>query len=206
MTDRKLTSYGGSGFSYEQDGKVYDVDAHTDKQNSIISMLFEYDFRRVDNEFLEENGFYPDDENVHHLFHKMTDAVDEWKEENPGVFGYKLMKFMEDTVNNDVFLRNHVTVAYVDDDSHASSVVFLVPHYTNYRYMGTSVWYVPQCTGEEDIRFFLYPGAHREMIRALNLIVEKYFDEGYPQVKSPMDREIDRLKGELLDTVDGEEQ
>lgn len=56
---------------------------------------------------------------------------------------------------------NDVRVVGVDDDSYSSSCLVLIEHKTDREYMGTTVVYIPQCTGENPIRFFLY-GHHRQ--------------------------------------------
>ena len=53
-----------------------------------------------------------------------------------------------------------VQIVGVDDNHHASSSLVLVPHFDKRRhdYWGTTVVYIPQCSGEDAIDFFLYPG------------------------------------------------
>lgn len=92
-------------------------------------------------------------------------AVWRWK-------GYELMKRVEKYVKT----HPEILVAGVDDDYFASSDLVLIPHNdeeTN-RYFGTSVLYVPQCTGEDPVRFFLYPDHARNLVDALETLSKTY--------------------------------
>ena len=80
--------------------------------------------------------------------------------------------------NNDVGIaewaeQNGAATVVVDDSSHSTSTLVLIPHANDERYMGTSVIFVPQCSSERD-NFFLYPRALDELIDALTKIREKY--------------------------------
>lgn len=50
-----------------------------------------------------------------------------------------------------------------DDTYFASSNLVLIEHASKTEYMGTTVVFIPQCTGEDPVEFFLYPG-HRECL------------------------------------------
>lgn len=71
-----------------------------------------------------------------------------------------------------------VQVAYCDDNHHCGSVVILIPHKDlkakrpEDRYWGTSVIIIPQCTGEEAMEIFLYPGHRRSLLAALQAVVK----------------------------------
>ena len=81
--------------------------------------------------------------------------------------GYKMM------VKAGEWARRHpndVQVVVCDDDCHASSILLLIDHKTHDKYMGTSVVYIPQCTGEKPIKFFLYPNHRSCLITALKVI------------------------------------
>lgn len=77
--------------------------------------------------------------------------------------GYQLIKAIER------FAKKYPSIQQVgvDDDHHAGSDMFLIPHETPSNYWGTSVVYVPQCTGEAAIRFFMYPGHLNGLVKAL---------------------------------------
>lgn len=65
---------------------------------------------------------------------------------------------------------NDVWLVRCDDAHHASSDLILVDHKTRDQYMGTTVVYVPQCTGEKPIQFFLYPSHRFRLAGALDTI------------------------------------
>lgn len=64
----------------------------------------------------------------------LMQRVDKWRKKNPEVMSVK-----------------------VDDAVHAGSRLIFIPHEDDYTYMGCTVVYIPQCTGEDPICFFLYP-------------------------------------------------
>lgn len=80
--------------------------------------------------------------------------------------GYKFIVAMEK------FCEKHKDIIEcgVDDSSFAGSRLFFIPHDNGQEYMGTSVLYIPQCTGEDATEFFLYPGNLNELMDALGKI------------------------------------
>lgn len=70
--------------------------------------------------------------------------------------GFEFMEAVEEWVKT----HPEVQIVGVDDDHHSSSSLVLVPHFDTHRkdYWGTSVVYIPQCSGGEAVTFFLYPG------------------------------------------------
>lgn len=86
--------------------------------------------------------------------------------------GYALMKRIEKYVEE----HPEILVVGVDDDYFASSDLVLIPHNDKKTgsYFGTSVVYVPQCTGEAPVRFFLYPGHARCLVDALRALSRTY--------------------------------
>lgn len=89
----------------------------------------------------------------------------EWK-----WIGYDLMKRVEKWAKK---YPSEVHIVGVDDDVFASSVLVLIEARTHDSYMGTSVIYIPQCTGEKPIRFFLYPCHRAGLITALKEIAKE---------------------------------
>jgi len=65
-----------------------------------------------------------------------------------------------------------VRIISCDDAFHASSQLVLIEHRKRDRYMGTTVCYIPQCTGEQPICFFLYPSHRSGLITALREIAK----------------------------------
>ena len=58
-------------------------------------------------------------------------------------------------------------VQHCDDEYFTNSLLCLVPHETDTEFMGASVAYFPQCTGEPSTVFFLYPPDIDGLIKAL---------------------------------------
>lgn len=81
--------------------------------------------------------------------------------------GYDLIRRLEKWA--DKYPKDVRTVT-VDDDHFASSVLFLVEHQSDDQYMGTSVLYVAQCSGDPPAVFFMYPGHRRSLLAALEAI------------------------------------
>ena len=68
---------------------------------------------------------------------------------------------------------NDIKIVRCDDAYHAGSDLVLIEHKAPVNYMGTTVLYIPQCTGEQPIEFFLYPCHREELVKALNHIGKK---------------------------------
>lgn len=68
---------------------------------------------------------------------------------------------------------NDIKIVGCDDAYHAGSDLVLIEHKAPVNYMGTTVLYIPQCTSEQPIEFFLYPYHRKELVRALQYIGEK---------------------------------
>lgn len=60
-----------------------------------------------------------------------------------------------------------VVIVGCDDAYYASSDLVLIEHKTETDYHGITVVYMPQCTGESPIAFFLYPGHRDGLLSAL---------------------------------------
>lgn len=103
------------------------------------------------------------DSGVHKVWHDFTSRFcengGEWK-----VTGYDLMGAVREWSKA---YPDDVRLVGCDDDHHASSLLVLVEHKAEDYYMGTTVVFIPQCTGEDPIRFFLYPGHRFELFRTL---------------------------------------
>jgi len=83
--------------------------------------------------------------------------------------GYDLMVRVEKWAKK---YKNDVTIVRCDDNYHAGSKMVLIQHRKqhNAEYMGTSIVFIPQCTGENPSRIFLYPDHHDSLIKALKEI------------------------------------
>jgi len=74
--------------------------------------------------------------------------------------------------------KKHVEIVHCDDDLFASSDLVIIQNSWRKDYFGTTVVYIPQCTTELPIKFFLYPHHQRNLIKALKKIkLNDMFDE-----------------------------
>lgn len=101
------------------------------------------------------------------------------------------------------FAKTHkdVKLVWCDDNVHASSLLVFVPHgdpqaklkldksTCGEPYWGTSVTYIPQCTGEKPITFFLYPGHLRGLLEALTVLQKRQ-----DRLNAPWERRIERYR------------
>jgi len=96
---------------------------------------------------------------IHRIYHQFQKRVLKYA-------GYEAMRAAER------FAKSHPSVAIVrcDDDFHASSSLVLIPHEDEKEYFGTSVAFIPQCTGEKTIIFFLYDCHLDGLLTALRLV------------------------------------
>ena len=83
--------------------------------------------------------------------------------------GYELIARVEKWAEK---YKKDITIVRCDDNSHAGSIMVLIQHRKqhNAEYMGTSIVFIPQCTGEDPSRIFLYPNHHDNLFKALKNI------------------------------------
>lgn len=101
---------------------------------------------------------------IHKTWHALTrkfydQAKREWLLEP-----YELMCAIEKWAKR----RPEIKIVGVDDSHFASSSLVLVPHALDDEYMGTTVLYIPQCSGEKPIEFFMYPSHRSQLLTALS--------------------------------------
>ena len=79
--------------------------------------------------------------------------------------GYSLMLKVEK------WLKKHPRCYQIscDDNAFASSMLVFVPHYTPRGWMGITVVFIPQCTGEDPTPFFLYPSHAKNFAEMLQM-------------------------------------
>ena len=96
---------------------------------------------------------------LHRIYHDYVTKMD-----GKQLKGYELMEAA------DKWAEKHpeVQTVVVDDDHHATSDLVIMPHENGKDFMGLTVLYIPQCTGENPTRFFLYPRAIQRLIEALS--------------------------------------
>ena len=85
-------------------------------------------------------------------------------------------------------MHPEIVRVHVDDDYHCNSWIYLIPHESDNRYMGSTALFIPQCCGVIN-RFFLYPNDHRQMINAMRELERKFWEKG--------DNEWRRIYGEF---------
>lgn len=68
------------------------------------------------------------------------------------------------------FANKHpeISIARVDDDHFCGSDMVFIPHQDEHQLWGITVLYIPQCTGEKPIKFFMYPGHVKGILQALH--------------------------------------
>ncbi len=108
------------------------------------------------------------DDDVHFVWHEFTKEF--IIEHYPPTFkdvGHDLMRAIEKWAKK---YPKDVRILSCDDSYHCGSILVLIEHKAKNSYMGTSVVYIPQCTGEQPSVFFLYPGHTKALISALKTI------------------------------------
>lgn len=101
---------------------------------------------------------------VHRVWHDFQARFLGEDGETWNMIGYDLMRAVRRWAKP---YKNDVKVVGCDDDFHASSSLVLIEHKAEDQYMGTTVVFIPQCTGEKPTRFFLYPRHRTELIMSL---------------------------------------
>lgn len=95
----------------------------------------------------EFQGLFGDTGNWKYKGHEMMEKVEEWAKHH-----------------------KEVKVAYCDDGYFSSSTIVLVPHRCRTRSMGVSMYIIPQTTGEDPMRVFLYPNHKHSLLKALKSV------------------------------------
>lgn len=110
---------------------------------------------------------------VHHLWHPIIEALDPRPADGyEGKVGWEAMKWMER------YAKRHPEIVYChcDDSCFSNSAVWLVPHFSDGKlgreWMGVSALYIPQCTDERPISFFLYPGDDHGLVVGLRKMIK----------------------------------
>jgi hypothetical protein len=73
-----------------------------------------------------------------------------------------------------------VRICGCDDDHFCNSDLVIIPHERKRYYMGATVVFIPQCTGEQPIKFFLYPDHANRLIPALLELQRKAISKKKP--------------------------
>lgn len=101
---------------------------------------------------------------IHTIFHYVQEQLHKNKDKE----GYDVFEVMDQCIKK----YPEIIDVHVDDDHHCGSSVYLIPHEDKFHLWGVTVLYVPQCTGEKPIRFFLYPGHLMSMIESLQVMAK----------------------------------
>lgn len=93
---------------------------------------------------------------IHRVWHAFCRRFGGGPDQKWKLKGYAFMQAVERWAKK----YPEVQVVSVDDNHHAGSYLVLVPHYDEIQkeYWGTTLVYIPQCSGEDAIDFFMYPG------------------------------------------------
>lgn len=106
---------------------------------------------------------------MHRLYHAFIDKFQVRLKGKPDAWrwsGYAMSERVYDWARH----RKQVRIVGCDDSVFAGSDLVFIPHALKDSYMGTSVIYIPQCTDEQPIEFFLYPSHHEALLRVLKAI------------------------------------
>lgn len=99
---------------------------------------------------------------VHRVYHRFVKKFLNTRDEFVIKKSHKLMNAIETWAKH---YPRDVYVVPCDDNFFASSTLTFIEHRAlNGDYMGTTVLYIPQCTGEKPIQFFLYPRHQKELL------------------------------------------
>lgn len=94
--------------------------------------------------------------------HKVYLSKEEWK-----WIGYDLMTRVASFAK---LYPDDVHIVHCDDNWHAGSDLVLIYHRHGKTFFGTTVVFIPQCTGENPTMFFLYDDHRRNLIKELRNI------------------------------------
>jgi hypothetical protein len=105
---------------------------------------------------------------VHKCYHEFLRRFCE--KDDDAVFKYKGYDLMQRVERWAKRWSHDVQLVHCDDDYHAGSLLVLIQHQQPHDYMGCTVVFIPQCTGEAPIRFFLYNDDRDSLIKALDVV------------------------------------
>lgn len=70
--------------------------------------------------------------------------------------------------------NKRISIISCDDNYHAGSDLVVIPHEDRFEVWGWTVVYIPQCTGESPIEFFLYPDHLKEFLEVMKGEYKRY--------------------------------
>lgn len=117
----------------------------------------------------EIDAAFEEAKNIHAVYRAFCKRFQ--NKENKWKFnGFKFIK----QVHKYVETHPEIKIVNCDDAVFASSLLVLIPHSTKKDYMGTTVLFIPQCTGEEATQMFLYPDHEKNLVASLTKMRSKY--------------------------------
>jgi hypothetical protein len=107
--------------------------------------------------------------NIHTIWHEFARRFKKCEkgQDRYRYVGYDLMGRVEKWAEK---YPKDVRIAAIDDSYFASSYLVLIEHRTKRSYMGTTAVVIPQCSGEDPLEFFMYPGHQKSLLGALTSI------------------------------------
>jgi hypothetical protein len=118
--------------------------------------------------------------NIHRVYHKFVHLFGDGLFKPWVATGYELMKKVSRWAKH---YPDDVHILSCDDNHHCGSDLVLIEHKPQkpikgkYEWFGITVVYIPQCSGEDPIQFFLYPGHQNGLerkLREIRLKVRKF--------------------------------
>lgn len=191
MSKITLHSWSGRSFSYKAGDVVHQVENPTAEQMKLLKSLYPGSLQ-LDSD---------DDHNIHRVWHDFCNrfmAAPTWGTFN--IKGHELLTGVQEWAKQ---YPNDVRIVRVDDAAHCGSDLIFISHKCRYQFMGTSVVFIPQCTGEQATTFFLYPSHIDDLMLALRWCQR---EEAMDRSGSPLEARNKELEAQLLATVAQEER
>jgi len=172
-----LISYSAKQFAVEtEDGTHKTIEANNAQQR-ILGEMIDLTFKS------------DDDHDVHAVYHSMPKI----KEDENGYSYWLRVK---------EWAKGHPSVVETgcDDTMFMSSSLFLIPHRSKYKHMGTTVMFIPQCG--DPVEFFLYPEHMNQLIPALQGVRDHLNEVSRTDDSSPEFQRKKELKKQLLESAE----
>ena len=121
----------------------------------------------TDQEKAEYRCFFDDDPDgdIHAVYHEFSEILEILQDKH----NYSIIEMADEFTE---VYHEDTQLVPVDDEAHCGSSLVLIDHENDREYWGTTVVYLPQCSGVR-AEFFLYPHHRRALIKALQVIEEK---------------------------------
>lgn len=187
MEELTLHSSSGQEFSYRV-GEAVEVQHVTDPTAEQLEILREYMDLSIQ---LDPD----DDHNLHRVWH---DFCNRFMGPNWTYFKHKGGELLGEVREWALRYPADVRMVRCDDGAHCGSTLVCIFHRCRYQFMGMSVVFIPQCTGEPPTQFFLYP-SHIEGLE--DVLTRFRTEELRDRSGSPVKARCEELKARLLASV-----